>query len=225
MIDTGDGISKALLNLNIKFNSINSILFTHYHSDHFSGIASLITQMKLRARSVPLTIYTYKNLYQPPIDFLNTSYLYKENLGFDLTIKKFELNTKQKISDSIDFTPKQNSHLIQKENLRHYPKNRFISLSLLLEAASKKIFYTSDIGSKEDLFLFAGEKLDYLITESTHVTLNEIQAAFKKLDADKLFITHIGDETENKLTGWHKSLSFEEQERIKICFDGMVVQI
>ena len=41
LIDTGDGISKAILKAGIDFNSINGIIFTHLHPDHYSGLAVL----------------------------------------------------------------------------------------------------------------------------------------------------------------------------------------
>ncbi|MCK5087559.1 MAG: MBL fold metallo-hydrolase, partial [Melioribacteraceae bacterium] len=62
LIDVGDSISRALLNLNISINSIDQILISHNHADHYSGIASLVTQMKLLERSKPLKIFTHQLL-------------------------------------------------------------------------------------------------------------------------------------------------------------------
>ena len=44
LIDAGDGISKALLSAGKNQNDIDIILFTHFHADHFGGIAGLVTQ-------------------------------------------------------------------------------------------------------------------------------------------------------------------------------------
>ena len=43
LVDAGDGISRALLVNGINFNSINGIIFTHLHPDHFSGLPALIS--------------------------------------------------------------------------------------------------------------------------------------------------------------------------------------
>ena len=37
LIDAGDGESKALLSQGIDFNTIDGILFTHLHPDHYTG--------------------------------------------------------------------------------------------------------------------------------------------------------------------------------------------
>jgi len=47
LVDAGDGISRALLNQKVTFDSINGILISHLHPDHYSGLPSLIIQMKL----------------------------------------------------------------------------------------------------------------------------------------------------------------------------------
>ena len=225
LIDTGDGVAKALLSLNIKTNSIDSILLSHYHADHFSGIASLITQMKLEKRTKQLKVFTHTNLVKPLKTFLNTSYLFEENLGFKLVLSQFKFGTKQKVSGSISFVPKRNSHIFRKKILKNYPAKQFVSSSFLLNVGSSSIFYTSDVGSTEDLFLFKNHRTDYLISETTHLTTGEILSAAKTLNVNKLFLTHISDEDEKKITMWHKNLSVADKKKIKICYDGQKIQL
>ncbi|MEO8398834.1 MAG: MBL fold metallo-hydrolase, partial [Ignavibacteriaceae bacterium] len=45
LVDTGDGISKALLLQNINYNSIDGILISHLHPDHYTGLPLLLVQM------------------------------------------------------------------------------------------------------------------------------------------------------------------------------------
>lgn len=223
LLDCGDGISKALLMLNIKTNSIDSILLSHYHADHFSGIAMLITQMKLEKRTAPLSVFTQANLVKPLKNFLNSAYLFEENLGFKLCLRWFKFGSKQKVSDSISFVPKRNSHIHHKKILKKYPAKNFVSSSFLLNIGSNKIFYTSDIGSAEDLFLFKNRRIDYLISETTHVTAGQVLLAAKKLNVSKLFLTHIGDEDEKKIVRWYKNLSKADQKMVNICYDGLKI--
>ena len=221
LIDTGDGVTKALLSLNIKTNSIDSILLSHYHADHFSGIASLITQMKLEKRTKQLKVFTHTNLVKPLKTFLNTSYLFEENLGFKLVLSEFKFGIKQKISASISFVPKKNSHIFRKKVLQKYPAKQFVSSSFLLTVGSSSIFYTSDVGSTGDLFLFKNQQTNYLISETTHVTAGQVLSAAKTLNVTKLFLTHISDEDEKKITSWHKNLSEADKKKVKICYDGL----
>lgn len=225
LIDTGDGVSKALLELKIDPLSIDSILLSHFHADHFSGIASLITQMKLSGRTSLLKIYTHKNLAVPLIDFLNINLLFKENLTFKLSIHKFGFGRKQKVSGSISFVPKQNSHIIQKLRLKKYPVEQFVSSSFLLNIGSNKILYTSDVGSEADLLLFKHHQIDYLISELTHVNTAQIFSAFKKLNAGKLFLTHIGDDDEKKMINWHRNQLKLNKKLVHICFDGLQINL
>ena len=221
LVDTGDGVAKALLALNIKTNSIDSILLSHYHADHFSGLASLITQMKLEKRTKQLKIFTHANLVKPLKTFLNTSYLFEENLGFKLELYQFKFGIKQKVSASISFVPKRNSHILRKKILKKYPAKQFVSSSFLLNLGSSSIFYTSDVGSANDLFLFKNQQTNYLISETTHVTAGQVLSAAKTLNVTKLFLTHISDEDEKKITSWHKNLSEADKKKVKICYDGL----
>jgi len=229
LIDAGDGASKALLKQNINFNSINGILFTHYHADHFTGIGALITQMKLNNRTNmpehggPLKIFTHKNLINPFVSLINSVYMFKENLDFDFEITGFIFDEPVQINEEIKFIAKQNTHIVQKDFLKHYPSELFISSSFLFSAENKKIFYSSDVGSKNDLYLFENEKIDLMIVESMHITPQEIYEAFIKIKPKKLLLTHIDDTLEKEFKNWHKKLSESEKRKILLCYDGMIL--
>ena len=214
LIDAGEGISKTLLSQNINYNSINSILFTHYHADHFSGIASLITQMKLSGRKNPLTIFTHKKLIDTLQYFLNSCYLFEEKLGFDFTINGFEEKEKIIINEKINFTAKQNSHIKKTELLKTYNHINFISCSFYFEVENKKIIYTSDIGTADDLLLFNEKETDYFITETSHISLEEIYSFHKTQNLKRLFLTHIGDENEEKISEFISKLNSTDKKRI-----------
>ncbi len=71
LVDAGDGISKALLIQKIDFNSIDGILISHLHADHFSGLPSLIAQMKMNNREKDLSIFANENL----INFIKDQFI------------------------------------------------------------------------------------------------------------------------------------------------------
>ncbi len=224
LIDTGDGISKSLLQSNIDFMEINNILITHLHADHFTGIASLITQMKLLGRKIPLKIFIHKNLIEVFQNFLSSVYLFLKAMNFNLETVSFDSNEETKIGETLSFTAKQNSHVTNKYNVI-LPEENFISLSLLLDIIGKKILYTSDVGNSQDLFLFENEKIDLMISETTHVNFEEIYAAFKKLDPQKLLLTHIDSTIEMSLKNAIGALEKAEISRIMMCYDGLKLVI
>ena len=54
---------------------------------------------------------------------------------------------------------------------------KFISSSFLFNVGKKKIVYTSDVGSSDDLYLFNNIQPDIFITETTHLSLTDIENA------------------------------------------------
>jgi ribonuclease Z len=100
LVDCGDGISKAILKQNINFNSIDSILISHFHADHFAGLPSLLTQMKLSSRKNDLTIFVHSSEKDFLEDFIFHSYLFKERMTFNLKIISFDEETEIKVSEN-----------------------------------------------------------------------------------------------------------------------------
>jgi ribonuclease Z len=125
MVDAGDGTAKALLQRRIKFTDINSILFTHYHADHFTGIAALITQMKLVGRKKSLILFTHKNLIPSLESLLNSVYMFKDTLGFKLDIVSFEFEKEIPINNFFKLYREEKFPHLSKENLKKISSKSF----------------------------------------------------------------------------------------------------
>jgi len=219
LVDCGDGISSALLKQNIYFNSISSILISHLHADHYCGLPSLITQMKLIKRTEPLSIFVHSSLLDFIKDFILHSYIFTQKLGFDLIFFPFEIDSKVLISGNIKFISKNNSHL---EKYKIYDiKNRlsFVSLSFFFEDGQNTAIYTGDIGNENDLFLFS-KKVDWFITETTHIKLKNLAENFEKINPTKFILTHIEDGLEENLKQLIESLQSKQANKILIAYDG-----
>ena len=83
LIDCGEGTQIQLRNNNkIKFNSIEDILISHLHGDHFFGLPGLILTFNLLGREKPLNIYGPRGIKNIIISLLkigNTWTNYKLN--------------------------------------------------------------------------------------------------------------------------------------------------
>lgn len=221
LVDCGDGVTKAILKHNIVYNSIDSIIISHLHADHFSGLPSLLTQMKLTNRKNPLNLFIHFSEKDFIEDFIFHSYIFKERSTFNLNIIPFNEEIKIKLFDNFNFTTKKNSHLSKYKIYDLKNKLSFTSLSFIFEDDENKVIYTSDIGSEEDLYLFNNE-VDYFITEITHIIPVSLISLAQKCRSDKIVITHLDAHSEESLDYFLKDQENSlKKERFIVAFDGL----
>ena len=225
LVDAGDGISKALLKSKISFDQIDGILFSHLHPDHFSGFAGLIVQMKLTNRKKPLRVFIHEKLSGVVQNFLYTSYLFKERMDFEIEYEEFKHEEKIRINEDINFLSKQNSHLDQYVKYDKEKRLNFICSSFLLGLKNKNVFYTGDIGSANDLYLFKELKIHTIICETTHLEMSELLKCFNKLRPGEIFLTHLDDDSESKIEEWKHSISERIRNKFVLASDEMSVSI
>ena len=225
LVDAGDGISKAFLKAGIDFNSVNGIILTHLHPDHYTGLAALIVQMKMYKRTEPLTIFVHEELKNVIQNFLINSYLFPERLGFKINYEPFTIKETFSINDEIEIFADKNSHLTELTEYENYSNINFTCLSFLIKVGEKRIHYTGDVGRKEDLYLFRDMKTDIFITETTHILLEEILIAAEKINPSKIILTHITDEDEEKLNFDLKQLPEDVRKETIIATDGLKIKL
>ena len=226
LVDAGDGISRTLISNGINFNSLNGILFTHLHPDHFSGFPALIVQMKLMNRKEALVIFMHESLRTTVEDFLLRSYLLPERMGFEILYKTFRDNERSVISESFSFLARKNSHL---SNLEKF-KTKYLSLSLfsasfLFEIGNKKVLYTSDIGSEKDLFLFDEAIPDIFISEATHISPTTILDNIISLNPVTIYLTHYSDDDTLAISEILATLPPEYKKRVLLAEDCLSFEI
>ena len=224
LIDTGDGISKALLKQNISWNLIDVIIITHFHADHIAGLPSLLTQMIIDKRTKPLKLYTHIKLVSILENFLQETFLFPNTFSFELSIIGFTSKTKTDISENFSFIAKQNSHITNKHNLKNL-NLAFISASFLFNINDKKIIYTSDIGNKTDLSLFENRNIDYFITETTHISIPDLEEHILKHNFKSVILTHVSDNEEVKLRNFAVRLENTFNKNVILAEDGMILPL
>jgi ribonuclease Z len=223
LIDAGDGISRSLIEANIDFNSINAILFTHLHPDHFSGLSALIVQMKMFNRNAPLQIYVYENFVQEVKDYLITCNLLSEKMDFETVYNPFSDNREFIINEELKILPRENSHLSELKKYDKYSNRTFYSASFLFSYKDKNLIYTADIGSQNDLELFKDFKLDILISEITHITILDIFDKIDLLGSPKIYLTHVPEDDEAKINDYLNKKS-EKVCKIELAYDRQIIE-
>ncbi|HQF41575.1 MAG TPA: ribonuclease Z [Ignavibacteriaceae bacterium] len=220
LVDCGDGISKALLYQNIDFNSINAVIISHLHADHFAGLPSLLTQMKLTGRKEKLKIYVHESNSGFIKDFIQHSYLLAERFPFEFEIIPFSEEKEIFLSDKFFFLSKRNSHLNKYKENKSSVGLSFTSLSFLFKDSQNSVIYTGDVGNDNDLFLF-DEKVDWFITEITHISFNGLIKLIDKRYAEKIILTHLDKESDKVILELRKHSDIEtEKTEIIIASDG-----
>jgi ribonuclease Z len=225
LVDAGDGISRALLKQNISYNSIDGILLTHLHADHFAGLPGLLAQMKMSKREAPLRIIMHQSLSSAIRNFIHQAYIFPAKLSFEIHFAEFNYNEYLQLHDDFGLIARQNHHL--DDNLI-YAEEKNVSVSsssFLFKLAEKYLFYTSDIGDKEDLYLFKDYNINVIISEITHVKFEEIFMALKELKPGRLFFTHISEENEPDLIKLYNNLPDDLRSKIIPAVDGMLFEM
>lgn len=223
LVDAGDGVSKALLMKNIKFNSVSAVIISHFHADHAAGIPSLITQMKLSGREEPLDIYVYDEDLDKIKTILEYSYLEPEEPGFDINYRVFNDGEELDIFDDLSLIPAKNTHLEKFESGKKGELS-YAAFSFLFNLHNHKIHYTSDIGNADDIYLFKDSEPEVLICETAHIEWEDIMKAFDEVNPEKLYLTHIPDEISDMLQGKINTLSEAKAEMVTLAADGMLIR-
>jgi ribonuclease Z len=223
LVDAGDGISRALLNANVNYNSINGILFTHLHPDHFSGLGALLVQMKMFSRTEHLEIFIFEKYVKDVKKFLISCNLIPEKMGFEISYKPFYDDKEFYVDNDFEVIPRENSHLEELIKYNQYSKQRFYSASFLFSFKGKNFLYTADIGSAEDLVLFNDFRLDALISEITHIKISELLQKIEFLGSPHTYLIHIPENEDEILKVLAKS--GDRGKKIVIASDRQTIEI
>src|SRR5690606_10795583 len=109
-----------------------------------------------------------------------------------------------------------------------YAGNAGLSIScssFLFNIDNKTLYYSGDIGDKEDLYLFNDFSINVMISEITHVKFDEVFETLKFLNPEKLFFTHISEEDEADCRKLGENLPEQLKDKIIIAADGMLVNV
>jgi ribonuclease Z len=226
LVDAGEGISRSLVQNNILFDSLDGILLTHLHPDHFTGFPGLIIQMKMHKRKKSLQIFLHNSLKSTIQNFLINSYVLPERLNFKIEYITFDENEKIKVAEEFFFTGRKNSHLNKLEGYKKiYQSLNLFSGSFLFEIEGKKIVYTSDVGAEEDLSIFDDVFPDIFITEANHISPQSVLDRCLNLASKKIFLTHYSDEDFPTISEILASLPKSTKDRIEIARDTQIFEI
>ncbi len=87
LFDCGEGTQRQMMRTNVSFMKVKKIFITHFHGDHFLGIAGLIQTMVLNDRTEPLEIYGPPGTVKILTSYLSAGYY---SLSFPILLHEVE---------------------------------------------------------------------------------------------------------------------------------------
>lgn len=220
LMDCGDGAIRNLLRFNVDLRTISSILITHYHSDHLSGLTQIVETMGMRRRTEDLNVYGPPGLKDYFAIVQKTT-----NVAFN---KTFRINLNE-ITSGRQFSTRN-------QQVRTFMMDHTIPcLGYRLESNGKVIAFTGDtqpcisikeLGQSSDLFIHEATFLQSEIDQarpSKHSTPKEAAEAAALSQSGKLILTHVNDDHE-KPEDMMREAS-EVFQNVSIAYDGLTVYL
>ena len=207
IIDCGPDFRQQMLRCNC--NKLDSILFTHEHADHTSGLDD-IRPFSYRQGQIP--IYLHKRV----LNSLETrfAYIFNEN---------------QRYSGAPEF----NINLVNKENKFELggkvitPIEVFHQRLPVLGYRIDNFAYLTDVKTIEPNELDKIFNLDVLVLNAlrfkphpTHLNIDEAIKIINKVKPKKTYLTHISHDM-----GFHNEVSKELPENVYLSYDGLEIKL
>lgn len=225
LLDCGEGTSFSLLRNKIDPQLIDSIFISHSHSDHLGGLLLLIQMMHNLRRRNPLNVYLPEETVLGVRNFLDTCYLFPDKLSFRLNLHPMTSNFIFE-DEGIFIKAQINRHLAVNrkmiESLR--VPNRMQSFCFILNISEKKIVYSGDIESSDDLVDLI-EDADLLITECFHPHLETLIPLILEKRVKSTVFTHISPELEGKEAEIVNQAKKLDLENFILAYDGLTITI
>lgn len=214
LIDCGASSMIALKKFRVDINQIQTVLFTHFHADHFGGLPFFMLESQFFSkRTTPLVIAGPEGIHDWYVRVMETAFpgSSKTKQKFDLEIIEMNEGEKTTIGE-IEVTPYKVHH--------GNPGGPFFALRVSID--DKVIAYTGDTEWTESL-VDAAKDADLFVAEAyfrdkkvpLHLDLETLESQLPRINPKRLILTHMSDEMLRRLD----ELNYETAE------DGMIVSI
>ena len=225
LLDCGPGVSFSLLKRKIDQELIDSIFISHCHTDHIGGLFLLVQMMHLLQRKRPLNVFLPGEAVSGVRDYLNTCYLFPEKITPRLVFHEVTPDFKFE-DEGVGIRVHPNRHLMSNESVireLNYP-NKMQSFCYVVDTSGKKIVYSGDIHSSDDLADIIGDA-DLLISECFHVTVDELLPLALEKNVRSILLSHIPPELEGKEQEILQRAGKAGFEKLGIAHDGLVIEV
>jgi ribonuclease BN (tRNA processing enzyme) len=214
LLEAGPGVLAEMKRHGIEADSLDVIIISHLHGDHFCGLPFLFLEyMWERPRKHPVIIAGPKNLEKRTWILMRAMFSH------------FNLEQLQRKVKWVVLEPGKSLRLagLKLSTIRSPHTKPDISLSIKIEADGKTFVFSGDTGWNDELVDFsAGANL--LLCECTyfesdhlrfHINYPELKRNRDRFDVKRMILTHLGRET----------INHARDIEIEMGFDGMKLEL
>jgi ribonuclease BN (tRNA processing enzyme) len=223
LLDCGSGVCSSFPRYGFDPLLLDHIFITHTHSDHVGDLPLLLQLLYQTKRTTPLHIYVPDEFVASLRDYLNAVYMIREKFAFDWFIHGYSVGP---VYDS-DFSLRAIATTHMTEATGEAIKklglpNKMQCHAFRLEVGGRKILYSGDLGSFDDIADQLGD-IDYCFVETTHVAVSEIIAHALKSQERSYFLTHLGNSEE--VESLRSEVELSGLTNIQLVHDGLTIQL
>lgn len=192
IIDCGGGVTRSFLQCGFDPMKLDRIFLSHTHSDHCCELTLLIQMLHVLKSERRFEIYVPEEFVRFLFRWLNAVYLFPQHISPKLEIHGYADGFGYN-GDGFTVRAMGNQHMTKAaEVIEQYDvPNQMQCHSLRIETERKKLLYSADIGSLDDIWNQL-EGLDYAIVESTHIDLSRLFDRARVTPETHYVLTHLG---------------------------------
>ena len=194
LIDAGDNVTRQVIKFGYGADDCDTIVVSHTHPDHVGGLPALLQWMHLEKRARDLKIYMPKgviSLFQKAMPLFN---IFTERWDFSMSWFGIE-HLKTITCGELNIIPIKNTHVEKLENFSQKAGFKTEAFSFQIKDGQKNILFTADVPNLNHLTPVAG-KCELLISECTHVSIEQGGQFQQRHRIKQLVFTHIPPELE-----------------------------
>lgn len=216
VLDCGDGSIRELIRSQSDVNWITSILVTHHHSDHLTGLTSIIETMAIQKRTNNLSVYGPTGLRDYFAGVQKATNV-AHNKKFEISVREILPGERLRVNEF---------------NVSTFEMDHTLPcLGYRIESGHSVMAYTGDTQPTPETLELARE-VDLLIHEATYLkkdiekarttkhstSLEAAQAALES-NSKKLVMTHVNDSAESPEEMLEEARPIFKE--VSVAYDGL----